>query len=178
MIKQLYNFTTEEEIEYALKTFKVLEGLYHKNKGNRSTTLFQDTYHPDFINLVSLYTKKLKNEINKDIYVHSSAIVKYNAGDSMDLHSDIQKGCEDDIIGMIVYFAEDYTGGEIVFPYQDPILEIKAPRAMAITYPVHGEENMHYIKKVTSGIRYAMTFCFTTNKDFIRNAYRTMYNGN
>lgn len=178
MIEQFYNFTTDEEIEYALKTFKDLEGLYHKNKGNRSTTLFQDTYHPDFIKLVSLYTEKLKNKINKDIYVHSSAIVKYKVGDSMVLHSDLQRDCNNDIISMIVYFTDNYTGGEIVFPYQDPVFEIKAPRAMAITYPVHGEENMHYIKEVTSGIRYAMTFCFTTNKDLIKEPYKIMYEQN
>jgi hypothetical protein len=175
MIEQFYNFTTDEEIEYALKTFKGLEGLYHKNKGSRSTTLFEDAYHPDFIKLVSLYTEKIKNKINKDMYLHSSTILKYKVGDSMELHSDLQRDCVDDIMSMIVYFADDYTGGEIVFPYKDPVFEIKPPRAMAMTYSPHGEENLHYIKEVTSGIKYAMAFCFTTNKKYIKDCYISLY---
>lgn len=175
MIEQFYNFTTDEEIEDALKIFKRLEPLYHKNKGIRYKTLFEDEYHPDFIKLVSLYTEKLKNKINKDMYVHSVVIVKYNVGDSMYEHSDLQRDCTDDILSMIVYFADDYTGGEIVFPYKDPIFEIKPPRAMAMTYSPHGQENRHYVKEVTSGIRYAMAFCFTTNKAYIKDCYMSLY---
>jgi hypothetical protein len=175
MIKQYYNFTTEKEIISALQIFKQLEGFYDQNKRNRSTTLYQDRDNPAFLDLVSCYTAKLKEILQKEIYVHSSAIVKYNPGDSMELHSDIQIGCDDDIIGMIVYFDDKYTGGSIVFPHQNPSLEINPIKAMAITYPIHGDEFMHYIKEITSGVRYAMTFCFTTNKKYIKDCYRTLY---
>jgi hypothetical protein len=175
MIKQYYNFTTEKEIIYDLQIFKKLEGLYSKNKGSRSTTLFQDEYNLDFLTLVSHYTEKIKKILEKNIYIHSSAIVKYNIGDSMCLHSDIQKGCDDDILGMIVYFDDKYKGGQIVFPNQKIIVKIKPSKGVAITYPSQGDEFMHYIEEVTSGVRYAMTFCFTTNKAYIKDCYSSLY---
>jgi hypothetical protein len=176
MIKQYYNFTTEEEIVYALQIFKKLEGLYRgNNKGDRYTTLFQDQYDLDFLTLVSLYTEKIKKILEKDIYIHSSAIVKYNVGDSMCLHSDIQKGCDEDILGMLVYFDDEYEGGQIVFPNQKNIVKIKPSKGVSITFPSHGDESMHYVEEVTSGVRYAMTFCFTTNKVYTKDCYSSLY---
>jgi hypothetical protein len=104
-------------------------------------------------------------------------MAKYNAGQKMIVHSDIMNDtCLDDLYTMIVYFTDQYEGGELYFPYHDPYFEIKPDKSMALVYPT--EKNtingkyMHGVKEITSGTRYAMAFCFTTNEKFANIVYK------
>lgn len=40
------------------------------------------------------------------------------------------------------------------------------PRKARLSMFTSGKENMHYVEKVTSGVRYAMTISFTCDKKY------------
>ncbi|CAO1318851.1 unnamed protein product [Diamesa serratosioi] len=66
-------------------------------------------------------------------------------------------------------FSKDFTGGRFIFIDTDDkgnnktvVVEPKAGRVLGFT---SGYENIHFVEKVTSGIRYALTVSFTCDRN-------------
>ena len=64
----------------------------------------------------------------------------------------------------IVYFNDNYDGGELYFPQHD--IEVKIDAGTLMIFDV-GIENLHGVKTVTSGNRYSML----TSWDYAENTY-------
>jgi hypothetical protein len=64
--------------------------------------------------------------------------------------------------GYVLYYNDNFEGGEIIYPNQGITLKPKA--RMLISHP-GGEEYLHGIKKVTNGVRY-MTTGFVFDKEY------------
>ena len=59
-------------------------------------------------------------------------------------------------------FEEDFKGGEFVFvDGHDKLNRTIEPRLGRVSFFTSGVENKHYVKRVTSGVRYALTLGFT-----------------
>lgn len=58
-------------------------------------------------------------------------------------------------------YGRDFQGGRFVFMDKDNVTRAVEPRKARVTMFTSGSENVHYVEKVTSGTRYALTVSFT-----------------
>lgn len=59
----------------------------------------------------------------------------------------------------------DFKGGRFVF-VDEKFNRTVEPRKARLSMFTSGRENLHYVEKVTSGIRYAMTISFTCDQQY------------
>lgn len=62
-------------------------------------------------------------------------------------------------------YNTDFTGGRFVFIDEKTNSTIE-PRKGRVSVFTSGKENLHYVEKVKSGVRYAMTISFTCDKQY------------
>jgi hypothetical protein len=151
------NFLSEEEIIPIMEEIRSREWI----KGHN--------HHRDFTTF-SKYKERIINSLNMpnaSIEPLDNVIVRYE-GQGMHPHVDIQnyfnlahyneieKTSDVEKIKLfagrysfIIYFNDDYTGGEICYPMQDLYYKPKAG-----TIVVHDVKNVHAVKKVESGLRF------------------------
>jgi hypothetical protein len=80
------------------------------------------------------------------------ALLKYEVGDFFKVHTDASRAYPRQV-STVYYINDDYTGGEIFFPYIN--LEIKPNRDEFLVFP---STNLfsHYAKEIVSGTKYSM----------------------
>ncbi|WAQ96774.1 OGFD3-like protein [Mya arenaria] len=57
-------------------------------------------------------------------------------------------------------YGTDFTGGRFIFTDQGHNMTVE-PRLGRVSFFTSGSENVHYVEKLTSGVRYAVTISFT-----------------
>jgi len=62
-------------------------------------------------------------------------------------------------------FNDDFTGGRFIF-IDSPCNKTVEPRKGRLSFFTSGSENQHFVEKVESGVRYAITVSFTCDKKF------------
>lgn len=62
-------------------------------------------------------------------------------------------------------YGKDFTGGRFIFVDKDANRTVE-PRAGRVSFFTSGLENPHYVEKVSSGTRYAITISFTCDKSY------------
>jgi hypothetical protein len=115
--------------------------------------------------LVKKYFKKIliSNNIQDKLYPHVALLVKYNVDSFVPLHTDIMdEKCNKDKFSMVLYFNDNYSGGNIYFPERKK--EFHPDKQTALFYPSDLSEFNHGVYPVSSGSKYIMAFCFTENK--------------
>lgn len=124
--------------------------------------------YKDAVYFVKKYAKKILK--NKNLYVHVALFVKYLPGSFIPVHSDIMsEKCVDDKLSLVLYFNEEYEGGEIYFPYLNK--EYKPNSGSAIYYPPQSKEFEHGVNPIIKGEKYIIAFCFTSNKKYATKHY-------
>lgn len=66
-------------------------------------------------------------------------------------------------------FGKDFQGGRFVFvdgTAKNQTISTIEPKKGRVSGFTSGAENTHYVEKVTSGTRYAITVSFTCNKEY------------
>ena len=119
------------------------------------------------IELIKKYTKKVieAQGENLDVFIHVCGFYKYEKNSGMGPHSDIMnEGCSKCILSAVLYFNDEYLGGELFFPKLNK--EFRMPARSVAFYPAHLPQYDHGVREITSGVRYAIPMCFTT--DFSR----------
>ena len=134
---------------------------------------------PNLPELLSKYYDTLKNfiETSFECKVHDegvSSVVEMKAGDSMPVHLD-HGSAQNESVGLktgaghpsrdlssVLYYNDDYEGGEIYFPTQD--LLIKPEPGMFICFPAK-DEFPHQVKEIKSGYRWCSTNFWCIKKD-------------
>lgn len=121
---------------------------------------------PEAFAIAIKYAERILQHYEEDLVIHIVGFLKYYEGASLPVHTDIIDGgtCQECKIGAVIYFNDDYTGGEFIMP---GITEkwIKLLEGGAVSYPADNTKYNHGVRTVTSGERYALCYCFTTNKD-------------
>lgn len=131
--------------------------------------------YPELYNLVDKYNIKIKSVIeekfNYRVYMRPPVVVRWLPGNSQSPHSDKQlnDGTPNPFptydINSIIYWNDNFEGGDIYYPDHGIHLEIEA--GMAIAHP--GDVNyLHGIKEITSGVRWTSP-AFTTITDLGEN---------
>jgi len=85
------------------------------------------------------------------------ALLKYEVGDFFKVHTDASRAYPRQV-STVYYINDDYTGGEIFFPYIN--LEVKPKKDEFLVFP---STNLfsHYAKEVVSGTKYSMPNWFS-----------------
>ncbi|KAL4241041.1 2-oxoglutarate and iron-dependent oxygenase domain-containing protein 3 [Mactra antiquata] len=66
-------------------------------------------------------------------------------------------------------YNEDFTGGRFIFVDNGKDEKTVEPRLGRVSFFTSGSENVHYVEKLESGIRYAITISFTCDPDMAIN---------
>lgn len=85
------------------------------------------------------------------------ALLKYEVGDFFKVHTDASRAYPRQV-SAVYYINDDYTGGEIFFPYIN--LEVKPKKDEFLLFP---STNLfsHYAKEVVTGTKYSMPNWFS-----------------
>jgi hypothetical protein len=85
------------------------------------------------------------------------ALLKYEVGDFFKVHTDASRAYPRQV-STVYYINDDYTGGEIFFPYIN--VEVKPKKDEFLVFP---STNLfsHYAKEVVSGTKYSMPNWFS-----------------
>jgi hypothetical protein len=134
---------------------------------------------PILANLLEPNYSKIKNIIessfNCNVYDEGvSSVVELKTGDSMPVHLDHGSSLNESVglktgaghptrdISSVLYYNDDYEGGEIYFPNQD--LLIKPKPGMFICFPAK-DEFPHQVREIKSGYRWCSTNFWCIKKD-------------
>lgn len=114
---------------------------------------------------------ELKDPSEKTLYVEQPQFVRWPTGIELPPHAD---NVEPDGVtpntspwrshGGVLYFNDDFEGGEIYYPFLDNFTVKPEPGMMVI----HSADlkHTHGVKMVTSGTRHTMSVFFTYNKNY------------
>lgn len=169
------NFISEEDLKVILADLTNPEGwhqsgvFYQKSElkySSHTKSLLSEKYRPmaqelidddlNIINWQDMLQKFIPNKMSDWAIAPHSDRFDYNekgAGESTSKH--VTKG-------FIVYFNDDFTGGEIVYTNKDIV--VKPEPGMLLVHP-GTEEYEHGVKAVTYGERYILTG-FAYERDF------------
>jgi hypothetical protein len=128
-----------------------------------------------FNNIYPRMKSYIENSFNCLVYDEGLAsVVELNVGDSMPLHLDHGSAMNKSVglktgsghptrdISCVLYYNDNYVGGEICFPNQNIVLKPKA--GTFIYFPA--EDNFpHEVKTVTKGSRWFSTVFWCIKKD-------------
>jgi hypothetical protein len=142
-------------------------GVYTAN-GNPTLPYVLDKYYNILKNII-------ETSFNCSVYDEGiTSVVEMKTGDSMPVHLD-HGSAQDQNVGFktgaghpsrdlssVLYYNNDYEGGEIYFPKQD--LLIKPQPGMFICFPAK-DEFPHQVKEIKSGYRWCSTNFWCTKKD-------------
>ena len=166
----LNDFVTLDDQE---KFINMMNSLDKNNKLDQTRDGRKISINPSELEIkyfIKKYSNRIK-EIFPHLYIHQVLVGKYETGSYMDVHrdSDSYDECQDCEVTAVVYFNNDYTGGEIYFP---KINEQYLPDAgSAVMFGIHDIDYDHGVKPIESGIKYAMPMCFTNNKKYLNMEY-------
>lgn len=165
--KIVLEFVEKQDREF-LKQF--IDFLDRQNKldiGNNKRIYNSDSL--EVTTLVKKYSQKVFTEYNtsEPLYTHVMGLIKYVEGDWMEVHWDrMDDECSNCVLSSVMYLNEEYSGGEITFPSLGK--EYHPKEGSWVSYPSLDTRFDHGVNRVTSGVRYALAWCFTTdlNKAF------------
>lgn len=166
--KVIENFVSDEDCQYFIEFFDELadKGIItdrHTNE-NDGRSLVWNLDNPIFNQYAKKYFDIIADLYDgpEKLYPHIVGLYRYGIGPGLGDHIDIMNdGCSECKMSGIIYFNDNYEGGEIWFPNLN--FEVKPPKGSLIYYPAFGEEYRHGVRAITSGYRYAIPTCFTTD---------------
>lgn len=135
--------------------------------------------NPNLPTLLSKYHDKIKQiiEVSFNCKVHDegvTSVVEMKTGDSMPVHLDHGSAQNKSVglktgaghptrdISSVLYYNNNYEGGEIYFPKQD--LLVKPEPGMFICFPAK-DEFPHQVKEIKSGYRWCSTNFWCIKRD-------------
>jgi hypothetical protein len=143
-------------------------GVYMQNQNNSN---LKEVFEKNSLKAKNIIEKSFNCEVYEE---GMTSVVELKAGDFMPLHFD-HGSSENESVGLktgagnpsrdissVLYYNDDYEGGEIYFPNQD--LLIKPNPGMFIYFPAK-DEFPHQVKEIKSGYRWCSTAFWCIKKD-------------
>jgi hypothetical protein len=171
--KVLENFIDYDDCKLAIE---YLNKKQEKNKllsSEMDNRLFEwNPKSSECLYLIKKYSAKIFDAYNLDynLYTHVAFLVKYDVGSFAPLHSDIMdERCTEDKLSLVLYFNDDYVGGDIYFPKLEK--QYHPSKGTALAYEADNPNFDHGVNKIEKGTKYILAFCFTKNKSLSQNEY-------
>jgi len=131
--------------------------------GNGGTRLLHEAFNRNYAKA----KEKIESSFNVKVFDEDmSSVIEFKKGDFMALHLDHGVASKDFVgyktglgnptrdISSVLYYNDDYEGGEICFPNQQ--LTIKPKPGMFICFPAK-DEFPHEVKEIKNGYRWCTT---------------------
>ena len=173
MPKVFKNFIDEDD---CIKAIEYLNKKQEENKllsSEADSRLFEwNPKSKESLHLIKKYSKKILDvyDLEYDLYPHIVILVKYEPGSFVPLHTDIMdEKCIEDKLSLVLYFNDDYVGGDIYFPKLGK--QNHPERGTALSYESDNPNFDHGTNKVEKGSKYILAFCFTKNKNLSEYKY-------
>ena len=141
--------------------------------------VFTDPEYPEVSYIVKKYHAKIQevDEAYRDTFPHSVILVRYDIGGELELHNDFENydPCRECTHANAMYLNDGYEGGDIYFPEVD--VQIHPSAGTLVYFPQTSvkedhSDMTHGVTPITSGTKYLINFCITTNKDLVVPALR------
>lgn len=175
MIKVIDNHIPQEDIEKIMKMSSRITEWNDAEPGDEwhARLAGADKLHkldPDTYGILETYAKAAKNVaeelFNCTLKFREPALVRYRAGmhqpeahaDKQNLDGTFKEGMGDWDLSVVMYFNDDFEGGELVFPQHDT--KITPAPGRIVIYP-GDDAYLHYVDHVTAGVRWACPLFFT-----------------
>jgi predicted 2-oxoglutarate/Fe(II)-dependent dioxygenase YbiX len=134
--------------------------------GTKDTDMIKVIVNPKIETIKNVLLNILNNAqefYSKQLYISEFRISSYKKGYSMGLHNDSVTHKEPFIASAVLYFNNDFTGGDILFPYRNfkhsPVI------GDLVIFDSKNNKNLHSVETTTSGIRYSSAIWMTDNKN-------------
>jgi hypothetical protein len=153
-IKVLENFIDDADCDLAVKLYEDTreKGLY-RNAGDGRLLNVNPTF-PDVIYLVNKYISKIDAIYDAKFYPREVFMSLYQTSSAIPPHTDYTHPDLKDSLGVMLYFNDDFEGGELYFPNLN--YEYKPKKGSAIIFPCNNKEYLHGVRQITAGERYTM----------------------
>jgi hypothetical protein len=180
-ITVLENFIERNDIDLSIKLIDMLVSTNGQNSivgksddpqalVQHARHVFTDPRYPEVEYLVRKYHSKV-SEYDKTYagtYPHSVILVRYDVGGELELHNDFENysPCDHCTHANAMYLNDDFVGGDIYFP---EVGESFHPATGTLVYFPQTNVNedhsdmVHGVTPVTSGTKYLINFCVTTD---------------
>jgi hypothetical protein len=136
--------------------------------------VFTDPDYPEVARIVKKYHAKLKDVEPEyaDTYPHSVILVRYDLGGELELHNDFENysPCSKCTHANAMYLNDNFEGGDIYFPNVG--LALHPSQGTLVYFPQTNfredhSDMLHGVTPLTSGTKYFINFCVTTDPDKI-----------
>lgn len=189
-INVLENFIDQEDIDLAISLIDKLvstngEGSIvgksedPKAEIQNSRQVFTDPNYPEVAALVKKYHAKLKETEPDyaDTYPHSVILVRYDLGGELELHNDFENysPCSKCTHANAMYLNDNFEGGDIYFPTVGLALHPSAGTLVYFPQTNFKEDHsdmVHGVTALTSGTKYFINFCVTTDPNKVIPLFR------
>lgn len=118
---------------------------------------------------LKLYLKGTLSDFQGYTYIGANVIM-YEDGSALPLHLDNPCFTPDSgktmltrTIGMVVFLNHDFSGGELIFPEQEKVIDPKC--GDVVMFPVN-HLYPHMVNAISGGMRYALRINFAKNASF------------
>lgn len=108
----------------------------------------------DIVNFLKTTLTQLRIVLNKHYYIRECYLSLYLPNSSMLPHIDYYEDEYKDSLGVLIYFNDNFDGGELIFSNYD--YAYKPKKGSIIIFPCNNLQYKHGVKKVKNGKRYAM----------------------
>jgi len=161
-IKVIEDIISIEDCNLAISYYDdlVAQGHFKKVGDGRLLVLHANKGFP--FDLVNKYLPKINESYKTTFYIRDILLSIYSDGAHIPPHWDEHQRFKDNL-GAVIYFNDDFEGGEIYFSNYD--FYYKPKKGSIILFPCNDSEYEHGVRPVTSGTRYTMPIEFTLKKE-------------
>lgn len=175
MIKIIDDHIPQKDIEKIMKMSSRITEWNHAEPGDEWHARLAGAdklqkLDPETYGILEMHAKAAKNVaeelFNCTLKFREPALVRYRAGmhqpeahaDKQNLDGTFKEGMEDWDLSVVMYFNDDFEGGDLVFPQHD--IRIAPTPGRIVIYP-GDDAYLHYVDHVTAGVRWACPLFFT-----------------
>jgi hypothetical protein len=168
-IKIIENFISEQDCQYAISLLKQFaqENKLEIFKDNPKVRVAPETKEVIEFNkkfsVLCCEEHRSSSGFKLPLFTTEAFLSLWAEGSDAGVHLDSHYGYEFLQFTSVLYFNNDYQGGEIYFPNQQIVIRPKA--GSAILFPSGGTEYPHGVKEITSGVRATLAMWHTGRID-------------
>ena len=160
-VKVLDNFIDDETCNRMIGTYKNLYDSFYILKDQRM--LISNSKSPEVIQFLKEYIPRISNALGDTYYVRDLLLSIYRTGSSLEPHTDYNEEELRDSLGLLFYFNDDFTGGELYFSNFD--YSYKPKKGSVLVFPCNNPTYKHGVTEITQGTRYTMPVEVTTKSE-------------
>lgn len=157
-IQVLENFVDDATCNYMIELYKDLYDSFYTTYDHRR--LIKNSDNPEVIKFLKRYIPEISKTLGSTYYVRDLLLSIYETGAFLEPHIDYTEEELRDSLGILFYFNDNFTGGELYFSKFE--YSYKPKKGSVLIFPCNDSTYKHGVSEITEGIRYTMPVEITT----------------